>query len=629
MKLGGFAYEIFQDKYAQPGEKDWSDCITRVARHISQAENGNQIEWQEKFFNVMKNMDFIPGGRILAGAAKPRQSMLNCFGLEPDDNVHSLADLLKDVYIISCAGGGVGINFSKIRPRGDNIQNLKHSAPGVISEMRKIDSIGQETKSGKNRRGALMAILNVEHPDIIDFLYVKLDLKQLTNFNISIAITNDFIKAVEKNRLWNFKFNNRVYNVYELDRISTKRDKETICITAIDEEDALGRAYACHKKDVDDLFENIRQIEYKAKDLWNILIKNAISCGDPGLVNLEFINNYSNVSYFETLNQLNPCSELPLPNYGSCCLGSINLSHMYDAKKNDVHWKKLAKTIKVAVRFLDNVLTINNYPLPLNKEVGHRSRRIGMGLMGLHYLLIKLGYRYGDNTCLEFLERLMGTIRNEAYMASVDIAKDKGSFPAFDAEKYLKEEFAKTLPQRVRRAIKKYGIRNATLLTAAPTGTTSIIAETSSGIEPIFAPVYKRTYRDPQNHSIWKSTIVVDKLFAEFYNTNQDIQHIIGAYDISPEGHLNVQATMQKFIDSSISKTINCPEDIEVNQLSDIILEFMTDLKGVTIYRQNSRQLEPLQIIDISDSKTLDKIMQEANTASDSIDSCKGGKCDL
>ena len=626
-KLEGLSKEIFLDKYASTGEIEWEDCVKRVSRYISQAENGEQIEWQKKFFDIMKDADFIPGGRILAGAGKPRQSLLNCFSLEPEDNANSLGNLLRDSYLISVQGGGIGINFSKIRPRGDNIQNFKYSAPGVISEMKKIDSIGQETKSGKNRRGALLAVLNIEHPDILDFLHVKLDLNLLNNFNISIGITNDFIRAVEKNRSWHFKFNNRTYYVFELRRTSKKK-KEKIRIVALDIEDALGRAYAGHKLNVGDTFDRVKQIDYKAKDLWNTLIKNVIRCGDPGIFNLDMVNSYTNVSYFEFMAQPNPCGELPLPNFGSCCLGHLNLSNMYNEKTHDVNWRRLAKTIKAAVRFLDNVLTLNTYPLSMNKEVGHRSRRIGFGVMGLHYLLIKLGYRYGDSACLEFLERLFVTIRNEAYMASVEIAKERGAFPAFDAEKYLKEEFAKTLPQRIRRAIKKYGIRNATILTCAPTGTTSIIAKTSSGIEPIFAPVYKRAYKDPENLHIWKYTIIVDRLFQEFYNNNKDTKHIIGAYDISPEEHLNVQATIQRFIDSSISKTINVPEGVQEDKLSSIILEFIGDLKGVTIYRQNSRGVEPLRLIDISDSKKLEKIMKEASVSIDSVDSCKG-KCDL
>jgi len=302
---------------------------------------------------------------------------------------------------------------------------------------------------------------------------------------------------------------------------------------------------------------------------------------------------------------------------------------MYDAEKHDVDWKRLAKVIKVAVRFLDNVLTVNNYPIPLTKQVSNQSRRIGIGVMGLHYLLIRLGHKYGDEDSLEFLERLFATIRNEAYLASIELAKEKGAFPKFDAEKYLQEAYAKGLPQRIRHKLKKYGIRNAVLLTIPPTGTTSMIAEVSSGIEPIFAPVYKRSYRDPQDASVWKHTVVVDKLFKQFYNQDIDTQHIVGAYDVTPEEHLNVQATIQRFIDSSISKTINVPEDITTAKLSDIMLEFVGDLKGVTIYRQNSRGVEPLKLIDIKNERELEKIMAEANAASQSVDACKSGSCEL
>ena len=628
-KLTGLAREIFLSKYAAPGELEWEDCVKRVVKHIAQAENGSQAKWESDFFDIISNMLFIPGGRVLASAGKPKSSMLNCFSLEPEDNAYSLGDLLKNVYLISVSGGGCGMNFSKIRPRGDNIQNMKYAAPGVVSEIRKIDAIGNEVLCGGGRRVALLAILNIEHPDILSFLSAKLDCKQLSNFNISIGITNDFIKAVEKNKEWVFKFNNKIYYVYEVDRISEDGEKKVIRLTALNDEDALGRAYAGYKKLFTDKFENPKKLEFKAIDLWSSIIDSARICGDPGFFNIDLVNSYTNVSYFERMNQTNPCGELGLSHGSSCCLGSVNLALMYNEKKNDVNWSKLANTIRIAVRFLDNIISINNYPLPLNKEASSRSRRIGLGVMGLHYLLIKMGYRYGSNDCLEFLERLFSTIRNEAYIASIELAKEKGSFPAFDAEKFLKEEFSKTLPQRIRRDIKKHGLRNALILTIPPTGTTSIIAGVSSGVEPIFAPVYKRSYRDPQDFSIWKYQIVVDKLFQEFYKNGNDIKHIIGAYDLTPEEHLSTQATIQKYICSSISKTINFPEDITTDKLSSIILEFISDLKGLTIYRRNSRGLEPLQVIDISNKKELDKIMQEAEVGSQSNDSCRNGKCDL
>lgn len=629
VELTGFAQEIFLSKYSNNDESTWEQCAQRVAKHVSQAENGEQSEWNQKFFDIIKDMDFLPGGRVLAGSGKPRSSLLNCYALKPEDNVESLGNLLRDFYYISCGGGGCGFSFSSLRPRGDNIQNIKYSAPGVVSEIRKIDAIGNEIKCGGGRRVALLAILDCNHPDMLDFLHVKLDLNLINNFNISVGITNDFLKAISKDKEWKFQFGNRDYFVYEIDRVYRNGKKETIRLTAINDDDALGRAYASHKKNFTDKFENPKKIKYKAIDLWNQIIENAVKCGEPGLFNLDMVNSYTNVSYFQRMDMPNPCSEIPLTNYGSCVLGSINLSNMYDDKKNDVNWKKLAKTIRVAVRFLDDVITINNYPIPQTRTEATKSRKIGLGVTGLHYLLVKMGYKYGSESCLEVIERIFGTFRNEAYSASCDIAKEKGAFTAFDGDLYLKEEYAKSLPQRIRRKIKKYGVRNSTMLTCAPCGSISILAGVSSGIESIFSPIYKRRYRDTEDPSIWKETIVVDKLFQEFYKQGKDTQHIIGAADISPEDHMAVQATIQRFICSSISKTINLPSNITSQQLSSIVLEFIGDLKGVTLYKAGSRKNEPLQAINMSNKKEIDKIMKEANIESNSIDSCRSGKCEV
>jgi len=631
MELRGLSRDVFMDKYAAPGEKEWCELSKRVSHNIALAEGGNYNKWVDPFFDIINNMDFIPGGRILFGAGRANQSLLNCFSLQFEDNVESLGRGLRDVYLISCQGGGIGINFSKIRPKGDPIQNIPFSAPGVVSEIRKINVIGEEVKGGKNRRTALLAVLNADHPDILDFLHAKLDLSQLNNFNISIGITNEFLKSVQKNKEWRFKFNNKDYNVYSVDKIPFgDKKKEVVQVVALNEEDAIGRArYACKDNAADD-FKNARIAKYMAKDLWNRIIENSWRCGDPGLFNLDLVNTHTTVSYFERLDQCNPCGEIPLPPYGSCCLGSINLNNMFNPRTNDVNWSKLSRTIKMAVRFLDDVLSINNYPISLTKEVSSRSRRIGLGVMGLHYLLIKKKYRYGDDKCQEFLERLFMKIRNEAYIASTELAEEKGVFPAFDVEAYLKEEFIKHLPSRVTRRIKKCGIRNATLLTIPPTGTTSIVVGVSSGIEPIFAPVYKRSYRDPEDASVWRSSIVVDKLFKELYENGQDVSHIIGAHDVTPEEHLQVQATVQQFLDSSISKTINVPEKISTKHLSDIVFEFILGLKGVTIYRTNSRGQEPLIPIKIKDDSHMQRLLKKANeNGSNSIDTCKSGSCEL
>lgn len=951
MELNGLQKEIFLSRYAMPGETTWEECARRVSHHVSQAEpNGKAREWEEEFFKYINSGWLMPGGRILFGSGRRNAGLLNCFVVDVEDSAESIGKMINDIYLISTKGGGVGINFSAIRPKGNSIQNIPFSAPGAVSVMEMVNEIGSHVRSGGGRRTALIAILDVGHPDLLEFLKVKLDLKKLNNFNISVAITNEFIKAVHEGKEWEFKFAGRQYYIYQMDRIDKDSSHETIYVAALNEEDALGRAQNHYKIQYSDKFENIQKVTIKAREIFDSIIKNACRTGDPGFYHIDLSNSLTNVSYFLRMNSTNPCQpewatvltpnkistikdvkvgdliwtgnkwskivrkessgikniyayrttagtfygteehkiisngtktevdlaesidtsqgpygqqstiipidkdpqnimdgivlgdgsvhkasnnlvhlyigtddkdyfeseishlilrhrpgiketvweiktnishdelpktylrvipdryrfgnvttlvsflrglysangsicgnrvtlksssfklieqvqemlsalgiksyytrnksskvefyngtydckqsydlnistdinkfaimigfiqqykqnklekfssyvptriktnyeiiakefiskeevfnltieddshtywtggllvlncgELSLDDRSACCLGSINLSEMYDEKKNDVDWKRLSKTIQIGVRFLDDVLTTNRYPITESREASHKSRRIGLGVLGLHYLLIKLGHRYGDEKCLEALERLFATIRNEAYKASVEIAKEKGSFPAFDAEKFLKEEFAKKLPQRIRKAIKQHGIRNALLLTVPPTGTTSMVLGVSSGIEPIFAPVYERTYRDGNT---WKTTLVVDPLFKEFTKEGKNTSHIIGAHDVTAEQHLATQATIQQYICSSISKTINIPENFDESKLSTIILEYISDLKGVTLYRTNSRGIEPLKPVKIT-KKILSSVLKDTESQVNSLDSCRDGTCEI
>jgi ribonucleoside-diphosphate reductase alpha chain len=294
--------------------------------------------------------------------------------------------------------------------------------------------------------------------------------------------------------------------------------------------------------------------------------------------------------------------------------------------ESDLDWKRLARTVRLGVRFLDNVLTINSYPVDKCKTVAEKSRRIGLGVMGLHYMLIRLGLKYGDEKCLEFLERLFSTIRDEAYKQSMYLARDKGSFAEFDYKKFLSESFARTLPARIRMLIKEYGIRNAVMLTIPPTGTTSMLMGVSSGIEPIFAAMYNRTYRDGPT---WKTQLVVDPLFKEYYEQGKDLSVFAGAYDISPEDHIRVQATIQKYIDSCISKTINLPETATAENFSKTALGYAPYLKGLTIYKAGSRGMEPLQAIPLTD-ENIEKYMAQIAEESVSVNeacSLTGGSC--
>jgi ribonucleoside-diphosphate reductase alpha chain len=632
VNLEGLAQEIFETRYAYPGETKWSERAKVIARTVASAERDDDKEKIEKaFYEVVGSGDFIPGGRIIYGSGRNsgRHNLLNCYVIVPEDNVNSIGKTIQDMYKISCAGGGVGFNVSKLRPKGDHIGSVKNSAPGAVSVLQMINEVGEHVRAGKNRRTALMGILNVTHPDLLEFLSVKLDQGQLNNFNISVAITDRFLEAVEFNEPWYFTYGNKEYHTFALQKYSKEDPEvfETVHVIAQSEEDALARAENFHKETWTDTFEMIGQEDIKARELWDMIWKNSVESGDPGIYNIDLANSYTNVSYFESLDSTNPCGEISLPSYGNCCLGNINLSNMVLGDGTDVDWKRLAKTVRTGVRFLDNVLTINTFPTEECKLVGERSRRIGLGVTGLHYMLIQLGITYGSEKCLEFLERLFSTIRDESYKMSIYLARDKHPFPEFDYSKYLDEDFAKTLPARIRMLIKRHGIRNAVMLTIPPCGTISMLHGVSSGIEPIFAAMYNRRWR---SNNIWKEQLVVDSLFQKYYDEGKSLESFVGAYDITPEDHIKVQATVQRFIDSCISKTINIPADSTPEEFSQAALDYAPYLKGLTVYRAGSKGNEPLEAIALTE-ENIEKYMgrTEVEVGVQSGDACslEAGNC--
>ena len=618
--------EIFESRYAYPGETKWGERAKVIAKTVASAETDDDKEKIEKlFYESIGAGDFIPGGRIIFGAGRNRgnHNLLNCYVIIPEDSVDSIGKTVQDMYKISCAGGGVGFNVSKIRPKGDHIGSVANSAPGAVSVLKMINEVGEHVRAGKNRRTALMGILNITHPDLLDFLHVKLDCEELNNFNISVAITDRFLEAVELDEDWFFTFNNKEYHSYDVMRATN----ETIQVIALDEEDALARAENFYKMSWADTFEVLGRRDIKARELWDIIWKNSVESGDPGIYNIDLANRYTNVSYFEKLDSTNPCGEISLPSYGNCCLGNINLSNMVLDDGSNVDWKRLARTVRTGIRFLDNVLTINTFPTNTCKLVGERSRRVGLGVTGLHYMLIKLGIKYGSEKCLEFLERLFATIRDESYKMSIYLARDKQPFPEFNAKKYLNEEFARTLPARIRMLIKRHGIRNAVLLTIPPCGTISMLHGVSSGIEPIFSAMYNRRYR---HANTWKDQLVVDPLFKEYYDEGKDVDSFIGAYDIPPEDHIKVQATIQKYVDSCISKTINLPKSSTPEEFSQAALDYAPYLKGLTVYRAGSKGNEPLEAIPLTE-ENIQKYMkkEEVEEAVQTGEMCSlaGGEC--
>jgi len=626
-QLGVVGQEIFKARYAYPGEESWGERAKVMAKTMASCERDEDKESVfQKFYEVLGSGDFVPGGRIIFGAGRDRQNLLNCYVLGVEDNVGSIAKLLSDVYKISCGGGGIGFNFSKIRPKGDDISNIKNSSPGSISVMRMINSVGDQVRAGKNRRTALIAILNITHPDILEFLDVKLNKHELNNFNISVGITDRFIEAVENDEPWHFTFNNRRYNVYRLKRINNE-STTYVDVIGLNAQDAVKRAEQHHKIGWTDQFEVESQVDIKAKDLWERIFKSSVECGDPGFFNLDLAKRHTNISTIQDLDCTNPCGEIPMGPYNNCCLGHINLPQMVLEDGSDVDWKRLANAVRTGVRFLDNVLTLNHYPLEECKAESFKVRRVGLGVMGLHYMLIKLGIKYGSDKCIEFLGRLFTTIRDEAYLTSVYIARDKSPFSAFDAKKYLNEEYAKTLPPRIRMLIKQHGIRNSVLLTCAPTGTIGMLMETSTGIEPIFAWAYMRRYR---HANVWKEQVIVDPLFQEFHKKGMDLSVFVGAYDVTPDEHLKVQSEIQKYIDNSISKTINLPKETQWQDLSPVALQYMQYLKGMTIYRAGSKGNEPLSAIPLTEDN-IQKYMKTEEVLVEVTDSAacglNGGEC--
>lgn len=630
LKLTPLGQDIFDRRYAYPSEKTWAErakVIAHTAASVEKDEDKEKIE--HKFYEVIGSGDLIPGGRIIYGSGRSKQNLLNCFSISPEDSVESIGKTIQDMYKISCGGGGIGFNFSLIRPKGDDIGKQKNSAPGSVSVMKMINEIGEHVRAGKSRRTALLAILNVTHPDLFEFLTVKLDHKQLNNFNISVGITDRFIEACKNDEDWYFTFNNRKYYIYDVLRHNPNKEKmfekTSVKVLALSESDALARAAEQHKIYFDDFFTAARIQSIKAKDIWNSIWESSCNSGDPGIFNIDYVNKYTNVSYFSYIMSPNPCGEANLDNYGNCCLASVNLSNMIENGEFD--WKKFARTTRAGVRFLDNILEVNHYPIPECREVGLKSRRIGLGVTGYDYALIKLGMSYGSEKAIEFTERLGAAFRDTCYLTSVALSKDKGSFPAFDRKKYLNEEFAKTLPARIRMLIKEHGIRNAILMAIAPTGTISMLMGVSTSIEPIFAPMYKRRYRDA---NVWKEVVVVDPLLEQFYKEGKSLENFLGAHKVTPEQHLATQAAWQKYIDQSLSKTINLPKDFEASSLSDIALDYVEYLKGLTIYRDSSKENAPLQPIPLT-QENIDKYLKvevvEVGIADGTICGISDGGC--
>ncbi len=551
-------------------EEMWDRLSNAMASVEETAEK--QRVWAEKFRWLLDDWKLVPGGRIAAGAgASEELTLFNCYVIpSPHDSRGGIMQTLTEMTEIMARGGGVGINLSSLRPRRSIVKGVNGSSSGAVSWGGLFSYTTGLIEQGGSRRGALMLMINDWHPDVEDFITVKQTMGQVTNANLSVCVSNAFMKAVKENADWDLVFPDSADPEYDF-----------LWDGDLDKWKQRGKRIV-HYRTV------------RARDVWNTIIESAWKSAEPGVVFMEYYNQMSNSWYFNPIICTNPCGEQGLPAWGVCNLSAVNLSKFYDAEKHDVAWDELSRVVRYSTRFLDNVIDKTPYHFPENEKNQQNERRVGLGTMGLAELMIQLEIRYGSPESLEFLDKLYGFMAREAYLASTEIAAEKGSFPAFEADPFLQSGFMKnmvaTYPE-VGEAVTKRGMRNVTVITQAPTGSTGTMVGTSTGIEPYFAFEFYRQSRlgfDKQLVPIaqkWKDTHPGEELPEWF----------ITAMDLSAKDHIRVQAVIQRWVDSSISKTANCPSDFTVEETAELYeLAFELGCKGVTIYRDGSRDVQVL-----------------------------------
>lgn len=557
----GLPETIFRERYAIHPEESWSNASRRLADHVSTVEDDKR-EWSDRFYDEIVTNRFMPGGRIWYGAGRPRAQLLNCFVIPTSDSREGWGKTLHDTIVVSGMGGGVGINCSPVRPRGARIHGTGGISTGSVSLMQMINAVGDVLVAGGGRRLALMLDLDINHPDMPEFLDKKLKKNELTNANVSVVLNtnpHEFVEKVQKGRYFDLEWNGQ------------KGKKKN------------------------------------ARSVWNRLVENAWKSGEPGVLNGFLANQQNNIWFHKDLVSTNPCGEIWLEEYGCCDLGALVLPRFVD-DFGQFDWTQFKDSIRTSVRFLDNVLSVNEYPLPEIRDNCQNVRRIGLGIMGLHSLLIKLGYRYSSDAGKDFIDMLMDFLKREAYLASIDLAIEKGQFPVLKREAFVNSGFVKdSIPEYIKDRILDHGIRNCAVLTIAPTGTTGMVSNVSTGIEPLFSAAYWRRFYRPTadgTRSLDKQ-LVVDPLWDELEREGKDISVLEGAYDIAPEHHFEIQNICQSHIDNATSKTINLPESYPVEKLSDLWLYYLPYLKGTTLYRAGSRGEEPLEAIPLEEAKAM------------------------
>ncbi|HEY8498278.1 MAG TPA: adenosylcobalamin-dependent ribonucleoside-diphosphate reductase, partial [Limnochordales bacterium] len=580
LKVNGEVIRRPRNRCDKPLETRPEQMWDRLARAAAQVEpEGRRKALEREFRWLLDGFRFVPGGRINAMLGT-RQALTayNCYvipvrGRTPDvpaDSRHAIIDTLGNMVEIMARGGGVGINLSVLRPRLAYVKGVNGKSSGSVSWGALFSFATGLVEQGGSRRGALMLILNVWHPDILEFINAKRDFAAITNANISVGITEEFERALEQDGEWELVFPD-----------TTDPDYDRLWDGDLKKWKALGKPVKVYQR-------------LRARELFRQIVESAWASAEPGFVRLDYANAMSNSWYFAPLISTNPCGEQPLPPWGVCLLGHLNLARF--VRDGQVAWEELGRAARLAVRFLDNVIDITPYFFEENERQQKMERRVGMGTMGLGEMLIHLGIRYGSPEAVAFVDKLYGFIAREAYLGSVELAREKGPFPAFDAEKFLQSGFMKTMPEDVREAVRQHGIRNVTLMTQAPTGTTGTMAGTSTGIEPYYAWSYYRYGRLGRKE-------VFEPVVQEYLEAHPELggdlkklpPYFVTALELTPEEHVRMQAAIQRWVDSAISKTANLPAHYTVEQTMELyLLAIKLGCKGVTVYRDRSRDEQVL-----------------------------------
>jgi ribonucleoside-diphosphate reductase alpha chain len=566
---------VWESKYrlanGAAAERSIDESWRRVARAIASVETTDAPRWEEAFLGVLRDFRFLPGGRIQAGAGAGRNvTLFNCFVMGAiEDSVPGIFRALQEAAVTMQQGGGIGCDFSTLRPRGARARRAGTIASGPVSFMHIWDAMCGTILSTGARRGAMMASLRCDHPDIEEFIAAKRTPGQLRRFNLSVQVTDAFMAAVRADADWPLVFPAR----------ALEGGGETV------EREWPG---------TEGLVPCRVPRRVRARELWDRLLRAAYDYAEPGVLFIDRINAMNNLAYCERISATNPCGEIPLPAYGACDLGSLNLVRFVldpftPRARLDVDG--LVAAAGIAVRFLDNVIDASRFPLPRQAEAARASRRVGLGITGLADALVMLGLTYGDELSLAWAAQTMRLVRDSAYRASTALAREKGAFPSFERDRYLEAPFIRALPEDIRQAISAAGVRNSHLLAIAPTGTISLLAgNVSSGLEPIFAAAYAR------------KVIGEDGAPKEFQLTDYALQvwrdrsgdrtglppGFVTVADLPISAHLDMQAALQPFVDNSISKTINVPRACPFEDFKEIYdLAYDKGLKGCTTFRPN------------------------------------------